>query len=307
MIPIYRMSCIHIEVTNACSLQCSQCTRFSGHYKKPFFMDLAMVAKGIRSLEGYSGQIGIMGGEPTLHPQFKEICQLVQKMVPNRRQRALWTNGYKWDEYEEIINETFDTDLVTYNDHENKEVGKHQPLLVAAEEILTDWELMWRLIGNCWVQWRWAASITPKGGFFCEVAAAQDYLFDGPGGYPLKKGWWNKNPNEFMDQVKHYCPRCSAAVPMKRVSSHMAYDLISKKNAQRLKALGSPKFLKGNYRIFDKKLTEKDINRIIRNGWTPWSHRPYKQNSPEIKWTDKNDVSKRADNLLNKPGFYGKK
>lgn len=290
MIPIYRMPVIQIEVTNACSLQCSQCTRFVGHHKKPFFMNLAMVEVAIKSLKGFTGSIGIMGGEPTLHPQFKEICQLMRKYVPNRRQRELWTNGFKWSQYKAIIKDTFDEDLITYNDHKDMEVGRHQPLLVAAEEILDDRELMWRLIGNCWVQWRWAAAITPKGGFFCEVAAALDQLFNGPGGYPLEKDWWNKNPNEFMGQVKRYCPKCSAAVPMERVSSHAAYDLISKKNAERLKALKSPKFLRGDYKIFDKKLTEKDIERVVKKGWTPWSHRPYKQSSPETIWTDKNDV-----------------
>src|SRR3990167_8052720 len=99
MIPIYRMPVIQIEVTNSCSLQCSQCTRFVGHHKKPFFMDLAMVEKAIKSLKGFTKAIGIMGGEPTLHPQFKEICELVRKLIPNRRQRSLWTNGFKWHEY----------------------------------------------------------------------------------------------------------------------------------------------------------------------------------------------------------------
>jgi len=292
MIPIYRVKVIQIEITNACNLQCSQCTRFVGHHKKPFFMDLDMVAKAIDSLEGYPGQIGIMGGEPTLHPQFKEICGLVEKMIPNRRQRALWTNGLNWEKYKEIINKVFDPDMIVYNDHKDMEVGEHQPLLVAAGEILEDRELMWRLIGNCWVQWRWSASITPKGGFFCEVAAAQDYLFDGPGGYALEKGWWNKNPNEFMDQVKRYCPNCGGAVPMERVSSHAAYDLVSPKNAERLKTLDSPKFARGNYKIFDKKLTEEDVERVVKAGWTPWSHRPYKQSSPDTKWTDKNDTYK---------------
>jgi hypothetical protein len=92
-----------------------------------------------------------------------------------------------------------------------------------------------------------------------------------------------------MDQVKRYCPRCSGAIPMERVSSHANYDLISKKNAERLKALKSPKFLRGGYKIFDKKLSERDIQRVIKNGWTPWSHRPYKQSSPGKKWTDEND------------------
>lgn len=290
MIPIYRMRVIQIEVTNACNLQCSNCTRFVGHHRHPFFMDLQTVEQALKSLAGYTESIGIMGGEPTLHPQFKEICSLVQKFVPDRRQRSLWTNGFKWDELEDIIYQTFDKDKIIYNNHKDIEVGEHQPLLVAAEEILDDRELMWRLIGNCWVQWRWAASITPKGGFFCEVAAAFDYLFDGPGGYPLESGWWNKNPNEFFDQVKRYCPRCSAAIPMERVSSHAPYDLVSKGNAERLIQFGSPKFSKGDYKLFDEKLSEAYIERIIKDGWTPWSHRPYKMSSPEIKWTDQNDV-----------------
>ena len=284
------MPVIQIEVTNVCNLQCSNCTRFIGHYRKPFFMDLAAVEKALASLDGYEHQIGIMGGEPTLHPQFREICVLMEKMVPNRRQRSLWTNGYRWNEYKDLIDRVFNSENVIYNDHKDLEVGKHQPLLVAAEEILDDRELMWRLIGNCWIQWRWAASITPKGGFFCEVAAALDYLFDGPGGYPLEKGWWDKNPNEFLDQVKRYCPKCSAAIPMERVDAHADYDLVSKKNAGRLEALESPKYKRGNYKIFDKKLTEEDVDRVIKEGWTPWSHRPYKQSSPEKKWTDKNDV-----------------
>ncbi|MFH1325861.1 MAG: radical SAM protein [Candidatus Falkowbacteria bacterium] len=297
MIPIYRMPVIHIEITNGCNLQCSQCTRFVGHHPKPFFMDLDMVTKAINSLKGYTGQIGIMGGEPTLHPQFKEICELMQKLVPNKRQRSLWTNGFKWEKYKDIIEQTFDKDLILYNDHKDMEVGKHQPLLVAAEEILDDKELMWRLIGNCWVQWRWAASITPKGGFFCEVAAALDHLFDGQGGFPIESGWWNKNPNEFLDQVKRYCTRCSGAIPMERVDAHADYDLISKNNADKLKKFGSPKFLKGNYKLFTGKLTEQDIAKTIEEGWTPWSHRPYKQSSPEIKWTDQNDVQKNNRNI----------
>jgi len=32
MIPIYRMKVIHVEVTYACNLHCSNCTRFVGHH-----------------------------------------------------------------------------------------------------------------------------------------------------------------------------------------------------------------------------------------------------------------------------------
>ncbi len=284
MIPIYRMPVIHVEVTYDCNLQCSNCTRFVGHHKDPYYMDLDTVSRAIDSLEGYPGQIGIMGGEPTMHPQFPEICEMLRKKVADKRRRQLWTNGYKWKEYLPLIQETFDEDMILYNDHRDKEVGVHQPLLLAAEELLDDRELMWRLIGNCWVQWRWAASITPKGGFFCEVAAAQDHLFNGPGGYPLEKGWWNKNPNEFVDQVKRYCTRCSAAVPMRGVSSHANYDLVTPGNAKLLEAASSPRYMRGRFKVVNTKLTEKDVEEVVREGWTPWSHRPYKQCSPDMKW-----------------------
>lgn len=247
-------------------------------------MDLETFEKALKSMEAFPGYIGVMGGEPTLHPQFREICKLMQKLVPDKNQRELWTNGLNWDKYKEVIDETFCKDHIIYNDHKDKEVGEHQPLLVAAADIIDDRELMWRLIGNCWVQWRWGASITPKGGFFCEVAAAQDELFQGPGGYKLEKGWWNKNPNEFADQVKRYCPNCSAAIPMEGISSHVSWDSISKSNAKRLEKVNSPKYKKGKFKIANFKLTEADIEKIVCKGWTPWSHRPYKQSGPDTRW-----------------------
>jgi hypothetical protein len=281
MIPIYEVKTIQIEVTNACNLICANCTRFVGHHRKPFFMDLETVKKAIISLEGYTGGIGLMGGEPTLHPQFQDICKIYQEMIPDKSRRQFWTNGYKWKEYEKIIYETFDPYQIVYNDHKDPNVGFHQPVMIAAEDVVEDRELMWKLIDDCWIQRRWSASITPKGAFFCEVAAAQDHLFDGPGGYPIEKGWWKKDPEEFKDQVERYCPNCSAAIPMPRPSSHNEYDLISKSIAEKLERVKSPKYLKGKTRIFDRKLSEEDIKEYSK-GWTPWSHRPYKQYTPDL-------------------------
>lgn len=278
------MSLIHIDVTNNCRLMCANCTRFVGHHKSPYFMDLDTIAKAIESLKGYPGGIGLMGGEPTSHPDFVEICKLYQKMIPERRKRGFWTSGYKWEEYKDIIYETFDEDMIVYNDHSLPSEGVHQPLLLAAEDILADRELMWRLIGSCWVQWRWSAAITPKGGFFCEVAAAFDTLFDGPGGYPLDEGWWNKTAEQFVDQVKRYCVMCSAAIPMRRPSSHEKCDIVSKSNAARLRKIGSPKFAKNKVKVMEIKLSEEDIQKVVKEGWTPWSHRSFKQSSPDHKW-----------------------
>ena len=141
---------------------------------------------------------------------------------------------------------------------------------------------MWELINDCWIQRRWSASITPKGGFFCEVAAALDYLFDGLGGYPIEKGWWNKTPEQFKDQVERYCPYCSAAIPMARPSSHEESDMASITNAKKLETAKSPKYLNGKIKIFNRKFSREEIEKCKKD-WTPWSHRSYKQNTPEIK------------------------
>lgn len=197
---------IQIEITNG----------FVGHHKKTYFIDLEMIEKAIDSLEGFEGGIGIMGGEPAFHPKFVEICKLLQKKVPPEK-RYLWTSGYKWEEQRSIIKKTF-AERIYYNDHKSAQ-QKHQPILVVINDVVEDKETIKDLVDKCWIQERWPASINPKGGFFCEVAAAMDLLFDGPGGYPLEKGWWNKTPQDFQDQVGRYCYQCGAALPFPPVSS----------------------------------------------------------------------------------------
>jgi hypothetical protein len=278
MIPIYEIRTIHIEITNACNLECANCTRFIGHHRKPFMMDLETVRKAIDSLEGYPGAIGLMGGEPTCHPQFREICAIFREMIPDRTKRQFWTNGYKWKEYEEDILATFDKERCHYNDHTHDD-GVHQPLLIAAEDVVEDKELMWKLIDDCWIQTRWSASITPKGAFFCEVAAARDHLFDGPGGYPIEKGWWKKTPEEFQDQIERSCRRCSAAIPMPRPSHNADKDLVSPSVYEQLVQLNSPRAKRGNVELFHQKFTKEMIEELQKD-WTPWSHRPFKQLTP---------------------------
>lgn len=295
MIPLYRKGAIQIDITNACPLSCDHCNRLVGHHKRPYFMDLDTIARAIESLEGFPGRIGILGGEPTMHPDFIKICKLVQKMLPCQK-RFIATAGYKWDEYKEIIFETFDRDHVQYNDHSKEGEVFHQPVLVAAEDVIEDRELMWRLIGNCWMQWRWCGSLTPKGGFMCEPAGAMDYLFEGPGGYPIEKGWWNKETEQFVDQVKRFCPRCSIPIPFPKHDCRKGYEMVSKSNADLLAKVGSRKLSK--MVIIDKKYTEEDITKVVAEGWTPWHFRDFVQSSPEtkkesVKWEGRADFFNR--------------
>ena len=281
MRPLFDAAVIQIEVTNACTNRCANCTRCVGHHKKPFFMDLGLIEQAIDSLDGFTRTVGIMGGEPTLHPEFEKICELVQRKIPAHR-AGLWTSGFKWKEYKPLIKKTFG--VVLYNDHSGKE-QKHQPILVAIDEVIKDKDLMWRLIRKCWVQEEWSPSITPKGAFFCEVAAALDLLFDGPGGYPIDNNWWRKGVPDFEDQVRRYCPLCSGALPMLRPPRDEAHDLVSKGNLERLVKAGSQKAAQGQVTVFEGTMDE-DVQKYV-DGWKPWRYLDSEMGrKQDLKWDE---------------------
>lgn len=284
MRPLYDATVIQIDICNACHLACANCTRMVGHHRPAYFMSLECFRKAVASLEGFPGRIGIMGGEPALHPEFPAILSLFRELVPDRRKREFWTSGWKWTEYEDVIHETFDPDLIAYNDHTQKD-GKHQPVLVAIQEVVEDESLMWELIDSCPFQASWSPVINDRGAFFCEIAGAQDRAINGPGGWKVEPGWWDKTPDQFQDQVKRYCVNCSGCLPMPAVSDGRGgrdgptKDIVSPGMLEKLCAAGSPKALRGDTVIFDRKITRDDIEGLSE--WQPRAFRGFVAHNPE--------------------------
>jgi len=248
------METIQIEVTNACIKQCSNCTRLCGHSNKPFFMSFDQVKQAIDSLVDFPNRIGIMGGEPLLHPEFKEICEYLGSQR-DRMRCGLWTTLPKGKEhYRELIVDTFG--CVFLNDHSKPGI-MHTPLLVASDEVVADKNYMWHLIDHCWIQNTWSASVNMNGGFFCEVAASFADLL-GDKGWPIEPGWWRKYSKDFSEQIDRYCRRCGAAVPLWRRESTESIDDVSPKNLEWLQSIGSPKIKRGAYNVYDKGVVVDD-------------------------------------------------
>lgn len=246
MRPLREMETIQIEITNACVNQCANCTRLVGHHPKPYFMSMEQFTNAVDSLLEFPHMVGMMGGEPLLHPQFVEFCDYLHSMLPPEK-CGLWTCLPKGKEhYRDVIVRTFGH--IFLNDHTRDDV-LHAPVLVPAREICNgDFNSMWYLIDHCWVQNGWSASINPNGAFFCEVAAALSLLLGFKGGWKVEPNWWEKIPKDFANQMDTFCPLCGCAMPLKRRTSIEGIDDISESMIEKIGKF-SPKVKAGKYAV----------------------------------------------------------
>jgi hypothetical protein len=236
-------------------------------------MSLEQIETALKSLRGWPNKIGIIGGEPTVHPEFHKICKLLLD-YNGRDKYGLWTTGGPgYEKNKTNIKRTFG--FQAYNEHteHQKTVCKHQPLTIACGEVIKDTELLKSLINNCWVQLSWCPSIAPKGAFFCEVAYALDALLEGPGGYPIKPDWWNKTPEQFKDQVDRYCHKCGMPIPINRQLLENKVELITPLLFEQYNKLGLKRTeLKKDVEIFNQELTKQQVEKN-REGWDPKNYR----------------------------------
>lgn len=276
---IREMSIIEIDITNACHKHCSNCTRFCGHHKKPFYMDFDTFKRAVDSLDGFRGLISLIGGEPLLHPEFDKFIDYIHEICPydgivddgrcqaivkdcmayakikrwfygsvnKGRGSSLFTSLPKslYKHYESIQS------IITnpwLNDHSNPSF--HQPILVSRKDLGIDDATFAKLRDNCWLQNFWSASITPKGAFFCEIAGTLDMLFDGPGGKPIEPGWWNRDLREYADQF-HWCDICGMALKTYSRNANDGVDDASPTLYERLKRIETPKFRQNGVVLFD--------------------------------------------------------
>lgn len=285
------MSIMEIDITNACEHRCSNCTRFCGHHKKPYFMDFETFKRAVDSLQGFEGLISTIGGEPLLHPEYDRFAEYLRSVrgdytsMNDGRCKAIvkdylaFAKSQRWFEgamnrgkgyllftsmpgnyyqHYEAVEDTV-TDL-WLNDHTNPSF--HQPILVSRKDLGISDEEFEVLRDNCWLQNFWSASITPKGAFFCEIAGTLDLLFNGPGGKKIEPGWWDLDIMEFKDQF-HWCDICGMALSTYSRNANEEMDDASPTLLKKLEMIGSPKLKKNRVSVFDIKNADKQDSNSI--------------------------------------------
>ena len=270
LIPPRKQWCIQIETTSVCNRRCSNCTRPAvAHLDEPFYMSVEDFAKAVEAVKEFPltsppdrlkrpKVIGMIGGEPLMHPDFARLCEVMENLPAN--QRGLWTGlDWKKTKYADIVRRIFSMGYINNNQH----VANcfHQPVLVASKDVVSSEEDRRRLIDACPMQREWASSITPRGYYFCEVAGALAQVFsDGPDGIRVAPGCWSHDLDEYRSQIDYYCQRCGVCLPLPGRKDSEGRDDISQTNLNALR--NSPRVLAGDY-------CKVDEVTLAGEGWNP--------------------------------------
>ena len=107
----------------------------------------------------------------------------------------------------------------------------------------------------------------------CEVAGSLDILLDGPGGWPVEPGWWQRTQTDCQDQIDRYCHLCGMCVPMDKEFLSVRKERFTPKLAELFKSHGLRNMGDESIEIVDLKLTRDQVAEA-RKTWTPWRNRP---------------------------------
>ena len=199
------MKYVQLEITTDCNVKCGNCDRACGLIPSKENMSLKQIWSFVNeSLElGHKwARIDIIGGEPTLHPNLKEILDYI-KIYKNRYPKCkirLSTNGCG-DKVQSILKTI--PDWVSVRDSSKKSSVQE---FVAYNSAPVDNGI--KDIRYCSVPWRCGMGLSRYGYFPCGAGAAVARIFKFDIG---KKRLKDVNNKDIFNQLNKLCMYCGHA------------------------------------------------------------------------------------------------
>lgn len=141
---------IEYSITDQCNLNCAYCCHYAPIAKK-YFVSLMQFKYDINRLSYLTqkgktfGTLGILGGEPLLHPDFIEICAIAREKLPYSRIRVT-TNGLllqKLSKPDLCILRRFDIEILI-----SKYRAKDEFLFEEMDNLLTEYGIVHKFCNN---------------------------------------------------------------------------------------------------------------------------------------------------------------
>lgn len=230
-----------LTLTNACNLRCGGCNQHVAFFPKKeiFFISLEDLRKEIDAaidaaranwhqpwFPSNNRCFGLFGGEPTVHPLWNEIIQLVKTEYADWP-FVVFTNGrtYKDRPLPQTGHPKFQhmlerQDIAGHEDNvfwriDLKDQNKQfDPALIAPIDILKipDRDFYFEKARRDCDNWRHCDNIIYRGkSYFCFAAAPLDWLFEGGKyGWDLEPGQdtFQRSEEEIRTQARQFCYRC---------------------------------------------------------------------------------------------------
>ena len=140
---------MHWKITEECNYRCSYCFLAKKGYKKQYctIEQAKNAIKHIALADRSSYQVSLLGGEPTLHPEFAEIIKLFCDNIGNKLERiSLISNGNISEKAIDAINEASDKTLIELKVSIRFEFVQIEKLISLAEKLSDKVELVFLIM-----------------------------------------------------------------------------------------------------------------------------------------------------------------
>lgn len=204
---IPNMKRLEIDITYECNLRCNGCCRSCAQAPEKLHMDIETIKKFLQETETLGIQwesVHILGGEPTLHPQFQEIMALLDEWFKERSPSTdlkVISNGHG-DKVRTELEKIPKYWLYNTSFKESLNTDYFEPFNLAPID-LPGWENE-DFQKGCWITQDSGIGLTPFGYFHCAIAGGIERIMK------LGKGFYKipQHPWEFLTLMRTYCQYC---------------------------------------------------------------------------------------------------
>lgn len=126
----------NVIIDSYCNLRCPYCFANDVIERSKDFIDVAQFDRILEFVvNSKEKRIGLIGGEPLLHPEFRTICEHIILQTPRDFIAVIYTNGLLLDRYLDIISNNHFRMLININSPKDQGEANYQKLLANLDKV----------------------------------------------------------------------------------------------------------------------------------------------------------------------------